>query len=130
MITRLTEPLDVRVLIVEKHELVRDQVAARIVSHSSLTLVGTANSANQAIERARHLTPDVVVIDGALFGQAALSLCRQVHEVNSSSRCIVYTAVQIDEARAFAAGIAAVVLKQLRHDTLLDVIISTPRHID
>jgi DNA-binding NarL/FixJ family response regulator len=51
------------VLIVDDHELLRAGLRSRLERESGIAVIGEADSANQAIGRARTLQPDVILLD-------------------------------------------------------------------
>jgi DNA-binding NarL/FixJ family response regulator len=57
-----------RVLLVEDEEAVRDGIGVVLEIEPDLELVGTAVSAEEALEKVRVLAPDVVLLDNHLEG--------------------------------------------------------------
>jgi DNA-binding NarL/FixJ family response regulator len=53
----------ITVLLVDDHELLRAGLRSRLERESGIQVVGEADSANQAIGRARTLQPDVILLD-------------------------------------------------------------------
>lgn len=59
----------IRVMVVDDHPMWRDAVA-RDLAEAGLEVVATAGDGEQAVRRARATTPDVLVLDLNLAGQA------------------------------------------------------------
>lgn len=53
----------IRILLVDDHLLVLDGLKARLGLETHIDIVGTANNGEQALEAARRLQPDVVIMD-------------------------------------------------------------------
>ena len=53
----------VKVLLVDDHTLFRRGIAAALSGQESLNLVGEATDGNDGVDKARSLTPDVVLMD-------------------------------------------------------------------
>src|SRR5688572_15658736 len=60
--------MSIRILIVEDHALVRQGLAAMLNGSNGLEVVGEAGDGATAIEEARRLDPDVVLMDIGLPG--------------------------------------------------------------
>jgi DNA-binding NarL/FixJ family response regulator len=58
----------VRVMLVDDHRLVREGLANAIVMEAGLLLVGQADSGREALELAREVFPDVVIMDVSMPG--------------------------------------------------------------
>ena len=112
----------VRILIVDDHDLVREGVTARLDGHPNLKVIGEAATAAAAIGRVAELTPDVVVLDYQLPDGNGIDLCRHIRDVSPAIKCVIYTGSQLDHEAATRAGAAAVVLKRLVGDDLITTI--------
>jgi DNA-binding NarL/FixJ family response regulator len=94
-----------RVLVVDDHAAVRSGLTALLADEPDLEPVGAASSAREAIEQARRLRPDVAVVDFQLGDRDGLALCRQLKELPSRTRVLIYSAFA-DGPLALAAVIA------------------------
>jgi DNA-binding NarL/FixJ family response regulator len=59
-------PVTISVLLVEDHQLVREALCNALAKQPDIKVVGEADDAGTAFERARSLAPDVVVLDDSL----------------------------------------------------------------
>lgn len=121
--------MSVRVLIADDFELAREGIGIALGSHPEIEVVGHAGDGREAVERARELRPDVVVLDLRMSGHGgmeALDACRvEMPEV----RVLVLTANENpDNVRAaIAAGASGYLTKQTRGDELCDAVLTVHR---
>lgn len=81
-----------RVLLVEDHPLIRYGLAALLEGQPDLTVVGQADTAEEARRVIRGSTPDLIVLPLRLGGDrvAGIELCRHLRAA-STARTLVYT---------------------------------------
>jgi PAS domain S-box-containing protein len=53
----------IRILVVEDHTVVRQGICALLISHSDIEIVGEADDGQEAVDKARQLQPDVILMD-------------------------------------------------------------------
>jgi len=73
-------PSDVRVLVVDDQQLIRDGIASVLDVQAGVTVVGAAKNGQDAIELAATLTPDIILMDihmPVMDGIAATEILRQ-----------------------------------------------------
>jgi DNA-binding NarL/FixJ family response regulator len=113
--------MGLRILLVDDHEVVRVGVRALIDRQPDMEVVGEAGTVREAVDQARQLKPDVVVLDIRLPGGDGLDACRQIKEDRPETRIIVLTSFPDDEMLfdAIACGAEGYVLKEIGSDELL-----------
>jgi DNA-binding NarL/FixJ family response regulator len=113
--------MGLRVLLVDDHEVVRLGVGALIDRQPEMEVVGEAGTVREAVEQARQLAPDVVVLDVRLPGGTGLDACRQIKADRPETRVIMLTSYPDDEVLfdAIANGADGYVLKQIGSDDLI-----------
>ncbi len=113
--------MGLRVLLVDDHEVVRVGVRALIDRQPEMEVVGEAGTVREAIEQAKKLAPDVVVLDVRLPGGTGLEACRQIKADRPETRVIMLTSFPDDEVlfEAIANGADGYVLKQIGSDELI-----------
>lgn len=85
-------PLDrasaIRVLIADDHALFRDGLSRLVARESDLDVVGQASDGLEAIELARNLMPDVILMDVNMPGIGGIEATRRIHEEMPQTRII------------------------------------------
>lgn len=112
------------ILLVDDHGIVRQGMAALLSTTKDLTVVGEAGDGPQAIDIARKLTPDVVMLDLLMPGMNGAAVISAVRAVSPRSKIAVLTSSE-DEHLAFAAieaGAHAFLLKSMAGDDILHAI--------
>jgi DNA-binding NarL/FixJ family response regulator len=116
--------MGLRILLVDDHEVVRVGVRALIDRQPEMEVVGEAGSVREAVEQARELAPDVVVLDVRLPGGSGLDACRQIKADRQETRVIMLTSFPDDEVLfdAITNGADGYVLKQIGSDQLIQAL--------
>jgi DNA-binding NarL/FixJ family response regulator len=102
----------VRVLVIDDHPVYRRGMAS-LLEASGYLVVGEGASAAEAVELARRLTPDVVLMDLGLPDASGVDATGRITGADSKVRVVVVT-MHDDEGsvrRALAAGAAGYVVK-------------------
>lgn len=103
----------IKVMIVDDQDLVRVGLSMVIGSEDDLVVVGEAADGQAALERARELAPDVVLMDVRMPRLDGIEATRQLVLAQPSSRVIILTTFDLD-AYAFGglnAGASGFLLK-------------------
>ena len=69
---------DLRILLVDDHEVVRLGLKALLNRHPRFEIVGEAGTADDALAKARVHKPDVVVMDVRLPGRSGIDATRDI----------------------------------------------------
>ncbi len=112
-------PVRVRVMIVDDHPLVRSAVRQALTA-PDLVVVGEAPSAEDALELAPRLRPDVLLVDIGLPGLDGVGLVRELAPRLPATRILMLTASREDRhlLEAMRAGAAGYLTKDLSVDAL------------
>ena len=81
----------IRVLVVDDHQLVRVGTSRLLADIEGLEVVGQAGSGEEAIERVRHLKPDVVLMDVQMPGIGGLEATRRCLRVDPAIKVVAVT---------------------------------------
>jgi NarL family two-component system response regulator LiaR len=114
----------ISILIVDDHSVVRQGVRAFLEAQPDLIIAGEAESGEQAIQLARELIPDVVLMDLALPGIDGVEATRQIKRVSPRTQVIVLTSYYEDEHvfPALRAGAISYTLKDIRPGELVEIV--------
>jgi DNA-binding NarL/FixJ family response regulator len=114
----------IKVFLLDDHEIVRRGVRDLLEAESGITVVGEAGTAASALARIPALRPDVAVLDVRLPDGDGVSVCRDIRSRMPEVACLMLTSFGDDEALfdAIMAGAAGYVLKQIRGTDLVGAI--------
>ncbi len=82
---------NVNLLLVDDHEVVRTGLRMLLESQPDLVIVGEASSGLQAVEMARELTPDVVVMDITLPDISGIEATRRLKQAHPDIAVVALT---------------------------------------
>jgi DNA-binding NarL/FixJ family response regulator len=116
--------VSIRVLLVDDHQMMREGLRALLSRHGEIEVVGEADDGRQAVELARRLQPQVVVMDIAMGELNGVDATRLIRERDPAIG-VVALSTHADSrfVRAmFEAGAAGYVVKSAAGDELLRAI--------
>ncbi len=115
---------NLRIVVVDDHQLVRDGVKHLLDLHADLEVVGEAASVEEAVRRVAYEDPDVVVLDVDLPDGSGIEACRRIRALCNGTKVLMLTAFAdaqaLDSARE--AGASGFVLKRIRDMDLVSSI--------
>jgi DNA-binding NarL/FixJ family response regulator len=105
--------MKLRILIADDHEVVRRGLSALLQSHEGWEICGDAKDGREAVEKAKQLKPDVVILDVGMPNLNGLAATRQLLQQNPQQKVIVLTITDSDQVirEALDAGARGFVLK-------------------
>lgn len=114
----------ISLLIVDDHEVVRIGLKALFDSYEHLEVVGQAANAQEAIDKALTLKPDVVIMDVRMPGISGIEACREIRSQDPGIKVIMLTSYADDEAvlASLLAGAEGYVLKKVWSGDLIKAI--------
>ena len=114
----------ISLMITDDHALVRQGIRAFLELQPDLTVIGEADSGENAVRMAAELVPDVVLMDLVMAGIGGVEATRQLKQVSPHSQVIVLTSYHEDEYifPALRAGALSYVLKDVGPDELADTV--------
>ncbi|MCY3942232.1 MAG: response regulator transcription factor [Gemmatimonadetes bacterium] len=111
----------VRVLLVEDHKVVRAGLRALLEATERVDVVGEASSGEEAVNKARTLEPDIVIMDLAMPGMDGVEATRNIMALDLETRILVLTVHDEDEflLPAMEAGAAGYLNKSVADTDLM-----------
>ncbi len=115
---------DIRVMIIDDHEIVRRGIAEIVDRADGLTVVAEAGSVAEAVRRGELVRPDVILVDLQLPDGTGIDIITTLREKIPDARSVVLTSFDDDDALAAAlnAGAKAYLLKTVRGAEIADVV--------
>ncbi len=110
-----------RILIADDHPLTREALAG-LLAANGFDVVGQAAEGEEAIERARELRPDLVVLDLTMPGMDGLTALPRIREVAPDASIVVLTASEDDDSllEAIRLGATGYLLKNEPPERIVD----------
>jgi DNA-binding NarL/FixJ family response regulator len=114
----------VRVLIVDDDDLMRAGLRAVLSSDETIEVVGEAGDGRAAVQAARTLEPDVVLMDIRMPDQDGIAATRDVLAATSETKVAVLTTFEQDDYvfGALSAGASGFLLKRTKPEDLIAAI--------
>jgi DNA-binding NarL/FixJ family response regulator len=107
-------PSSIRIVIADDHPLVRDGLRTLLEQQPKFAVVGEAGDGLEAVERAKDLRPDVLLLDLAMPRLHGLDVLKALGEMAPDVRIVLLTAAieREETVEALRAGARGVVLKE------------------
>jgi DNA-binding NarL/FixJ family response regulator len=115
---------NLRLLLVDDHEVVRVGMRALLERQPNYTVVGEAATEDEALAQALELEPDIILMDIRLAGGSGIEACQKVKDVLPETKVIMLTSFAEDELlfAAIRAGASGYLLKQVGAGELIRAI--------
>jgi two-component system response regulator NreC len=103
----------VRILIADDHEVVREGARMLLEREPGWEVCGIAKNGRDAVEQARQLQPDIVVLDMSMPELNGLDAARQIKRALPDTELLIFTAHESEELiqEVFDAGAKSYILK-------------------
>lgn len=114
----------IRILIVDDHEVVRDGLSVMMERQEDFSVVGEAKNGLEAVEKAKQLRPDVVLMDLRMPELNGVEAMRQIRAEDEDIKFIVLTTYDTDEYifDAIEAGAKGYLLKDASREDLFKAV--------
>lgn len=114
----------IRVMVVDDHEMVRRGLCSYLETEEDLEVTGQANSGKSAVELARQLKPDVILMDLIMADGTGVEASAQIKQELPDTQIIILTSY-VDESLIFPAleaGALSYLLKTSQADEIVSAI--------
>ncbi|HSI07730.1 MAG TPA: response regulator transcription factor [Rariglobus sp.] len=120
----MSTSVPITVLLADDHDIVRQGLCALLNADGHFKIVGEARNGREAVDLARTLTPDVILMDIAMPVLNGLEATRQILTANHKAKVVILSA-HSDEAyveRMSAVGVSGFLEKQTSAEILTHAI--------
>lgn len=119
----------IRVLVADDQEIIRHGLTLILGTQADMDVVGQASDGEEAVQLARQLGPDVVLMDIVMPGVNGIAATRQIVTELPDTRVIILTTYDADDMvfDGVRAGAMSYLLKGARSDAVLNAIRSVHR---
>jgi len=110
-----------RVLIVDDDHLMRAGLVELLAGEPEIEIIGQASTGREAVERARRLAPDVVLMDVRMPELDGIGATRELSRTAPRARVLILTTFEQDDYvfGALRAGASGFLLKRTRPEELI-----------
>lgn len=121
---------EIRILLVDDMPLFRHAIATLIADQPNLSVVGEAENGLHAIEMARTLKPDLVLMDVEMPVMGGVEATRRIRDELPNVKVVILTVSEADEPLfdAIRFGAHGYLLKDLRPEQLYELIRAVMRN--
>jgi two-component system nitrate/nitrite response regulator NarL len=120
----MSEATTIRLLVVDDHNLFRRGLVALLSQDARLQVVGEAADANEALNAARRLRPDLILLDNHLPGVHGVDAIADLKQTVPGVRILMLTVSENEEdlAAGLRAGADGYLLKTIHTEALCESI--------
>lgn len=114
----------IKILLVEDQKLMRIGIKSLFNDYPEMEVIGEAINGKEAIEKAKLIKPDIILMDIGLEDISGIDAAKQILETNNNIKIIMLTShINEEELNAsLSAGANAYVIKDINTDYLMNVI--------
>jgi DNA-binding NarL/FixJ family response regulator len=119
-----------RILVADDHPVVRQGICALLKAHAGWEVCGEASEGRQAVQMAKDLRPDIVILDIAMPTLNGLDATRQILNENADQKVLILTMSDSEQLirEVLGAGARGFVLKSDAAKDLVAAVQALERH--
>ncbi|MFB9890387.1 response regulator [Planobispora takensis] len=119
----------IRLLIADDHPIVRDGIRGMFTGDADFEVLGEASDGARAVELARTLNPDVILMDLRMPGTDGVAAIKELARLGVAARVLVLTTYDTDRdvLPAIEAGATGYLLKDTGRDELVRAVRTAAR---
>jgi two-component system response regulator NreC len=121
---------NLRILIADDHDVMRQGTSAVIQQQAGWHVCGLAANGREAVARAIELKPDIVVLDMTMPELNGVDAAVQIKRQLPATEILMFSGHESEDLirRAFEAGVKSFIFKSEAHHSLVDAIEALSRH--
>ncbi len=114
----------IKILLVDDHDLVRHGIKRLISDSTGMQVVAEATSGEQAIDVAKALSPDIILMDVKMAGIGGLEAIKRITRQNPKIKIIAVTVLGDEPfpTRVLQAGASGYITKNAKVSEMIDAI--------
>ena len=113
---------EIRVLLVDNHEIVRCGVRDMLEQEEDMEIVGDCASAEEALQQAETLSPNIILMEVKMPGMGGIEATRLYCQKKTPCSIIMLTLCEDCLAEALEAGAAGYLLENIKRQELAQAI--------
>jgi len=115
---------EITILLAEDHVVVRESIRQSLEREPNFRVVGEASNGEEAVEMARQLSPDVIIMDISMPKLTGIEATKQIKAFQPSAVVLILTAYDYEQYifPLLAAGAAGYLLKDVSSSELINAI--------
>ncbi len=114
----------IKILLIDDHLVVRDGLRSLLAAEADMEIVGEGGNGRQAVQMARDLQPDVIVMDIGMPILNGLEASAQIIEAGSKARVLILSSYSEDKYvhQLAEAGVAGYLVKESAASELINAV--------
>lgn len=115
---------NIRIFIVDDHEVVIAGLEAILTLHKNFELIGTAHDGKDAYEKIKRLKPEIIILDINIPEISGLELCAMITKELPETKIIFHTCAIDEETiiKGFEAGAFGYIPKEFKSSDLVEAV--------
>lgn len=113
---------DIRVFLVDDHEIVRRGVRGMLEQEEDMEIVGDCSSVEEALLQTEIFSPNIILIEAKMPGMGGIEATRRYCRKRTSAKIIMLTSCEDCLTEAMEAGAVGYLLKDIKRQELAQAI--------